>query len=288
MRPAYVIEIVTPKKFVLNGLWFGPRKPKRVIVWVHGLGSSIFSKLHISDKLIDRDTAVLVFNNRGFERVAHIRRLSSDKKKERLIAGASHEIFKDCVDDIQGAINFAKKSGARSIYLAGHSTGCQKSIYWASKGGKGVRGIILLAPVSDYAGALANHGAAKIARAASFARSLMRKGKPHDMIPSSLWSEEPDDAQRFLSLYTPESVEEIFSYVQLKKRPRTLESVKIPILVIWADRDEFSDRPARQIATWFEQHIQKGRVEVIPNVGHGFKGGEVRVATTIRNWLNSV
>ena len=66
MRPCFQIEIVTPKKFVLNGLWFGSKKPKRVIVWVHGLGSSMFSKLGIVDQLVDKETAVVMFNNRAY------------------------------------------------------------------------------------------------------------------------------------------------------------------------------------------------------------------------------
>src|ERR1700722_3607606 len=155
MTPAYVVQITTPKKYVLNGLWFGPKKPKRVVIWVHGLGSSMFSKLNLIRAIVDPHTAVLAFNNRGFERVAQIRR-TADSKSKRLLAGAAHERFVDCVDDIQGAVNFVRKRKVKSIYLAGHSTGCQKSIYWASKKGKNVKGIILLAPVSDYAGALQN------------------------------------------------------------------------------------------------------------------------------------
>jgi alpha-beta hydrolase superfamily lysophospholipase len=284
MRPCYHVEIVTPKKVLLNGLWFGPKKAHTVILWVHGLGSSAFSKLAIADKLCARDTAVLMFNNRGSGTVSR-----ATKAGKRLLGGSAHEVFTDCVDDIQGAINSAHRNGARNIFLAGHSTGCQKSIYWAYKRhGRGVKGIILLAPVSDYAGAIANHGKKKIERVARFAQSLIRLGKPHELIPRSLWSEELDDAQRFVSLYTPNSIEEIFSYVQPKKNPRVLKSVKTPILVLWAEKDEFADRPAKRAAAWFDANIQAPhKVTVIPNVKHSFKGGEKKVASAIRTWIKA-
>ena len=70
MQPCHVVEIETPKKVRLNGLWFGPKRPKRAILWVHGLGSSAFSKIGIFDYLIDKDTAVLAFNNRGHDKVS--------------------------------------------------------------------------------------------------------------------------------------------------------------------------------------------------------------------------
>src|SRR5262245_33388648 len=133
MHATHATEIVTPKKVLLNGLWFGrcsaeatqdkPTKPKRTIIWIHGLGSSAFSKLGIVEKLVDEDTSVLTFNNRGHDAVTRIGTTTGKKKT----AGAAFEKFEECADDIQGAINFAKKAGAKQIYLAGHSTGCQKS-----------------------------------------------------------------------------------------------------------------------------------------------------------------
>src|SRR3989344_3822653 len=128
MRPCFHIEITPPKKVMLNGLWFGsysakaskgkPKKPKRVIVWVHGLGSSMFSKLGIVDELANSKTAVLMFNNRGHDKVASVRKTNGAHVR----AGAVHEVFTDCVDDIQGAINFTKARGIKNTWLAGHST----------------------------------------------------------------------------------------------------------------------------------------------------------------------
>lgn len=289
MKLAFVVEIVTPRKYVLRGLWFGPRKPQRAIVWIHGLGGSAFSMRRVIDETVNKETAVLAFNNRGFGVINKIS--SASKKGKSLAAGSAKECFADCADDIRGALNFVKRQGVKDIFLVGHSTGCQKSVFWASrtKGGGGVKGIILLAPVSDWASEIKRKGKAKIARAANAARALIRRGKKHSLLPEGLWHEVLD-AQRFLSLYTPESTEEIFSYAQPGRNPRTLRRVKVPVLTIWAERDEYRDRPTRMIKDWFVSHAQNPRSAFISITGaaHGFRRKEQVVARTLRDWMRRV
>ena len=293
MTPCFVIdEIKTPKGYLLRGLWFGAKKPKRVVIWIHGLGGSAFGKLTIAEELAQKGTAVLVFNNRGHDIVSSI----STEKGKRLLAGSAHEKFTDCVDDIQGAVDYVRKAGVKDIYLAGHSTGCQKSVYWAYKTkGKGVKGIILLAPVSDYAASVGKYGKTKLSNIAKEAERLVARGKGNEMLPEWLW-EEHQDAQRFLSLNTPDALEELFLYSQPGKNPRILKSIKKPILVLWAEKDEYVYLPAQDIAAWFDKNITgKHRVVIISGVGHSFsakggsasggKGGEREVAKTIRDFI---
>ena len=290
MKACYAIEIITPKKILLRGLWFGPKRPKQVLVWVHGLGSSMFSMQTLATNFVDTKTAVLMFNNRGHDKISRLARANEKKIKKTHLAGAAHEVFTDCVDDIQGAVNFAKRQGVKNMYLAGHSTGCQKAIYWASRnppaggGGRGVKGIILLGAVSDLAAGTKLQGKQKIARTAAVARSLVARGKRHQLLPPGLWHEVLD-AQRFLSLYTPDGVEEIFSYTQPTKNARTLKSVRIPVLVLWAEKEEFSNQPAREVGEWFKKHTQKGKIIILPRTGHLFRGAERRVVREVRQWM---
>lgn len=287
MRPAHVIEIQTPKKFLLNGLWFGSTKPRKAIIWVHGLASSAFSKLGIVEKLIDNDTAVMTFNNRGSSTVTRTRRINSQKKggMEYVLSGGAHEVFTDCTDDIHGAIDFAKKQGAKKIFLAGHSTGAQKSVYFASRKGKEkkIKGVILLAPLSDYAGAL-KEGKAALKKTTAVAMKLMKAGKKLEIVPGS-WT----DAQRFLSIYTPDSTEEIFSYIDPEKKPTIYESLKVPTLVLLAEDDEHADRPAGRIEAWFAKHARMPRFgsAIIADADHSFTGAEKTVAGAINDWISA-
>lgn len=285
MNPCSVISFKDTKQNTFKGLIFGKGNAKRIIILVHGLGGSAFSMLNVVEKLADKNTAILTFNNRGHDVIS---RLGTKRKGKLPYGGAAHEVFTDCVDDIDGAIRFAKKQGAREIYLAGHSTGCQKSIYWAAKKGKGVKGIILLAPVSDWAAGVAKHGKVKVARAAKHARALVARGKKHELLPEKVWPEILD-AQRFLSLYTPDSVEETFSYAQPIKNPTLLKKVSKPILVLWAGKDEYNRIPAKDITAWFSSHLSpKSQLRIIKGANHGFKKSEIEVARCIRGWLHSI
>ncbi len=288
MRPAHVIEIITPKKFVLDGLWFGPKKAKRAIIVIHGLTSSAFSLQHVVGALVGKDTAVITFNNRGFKSVVDIKQRLSKKETKWHTAGSAHEVFTECIDDIQGVVNFAKKVGVKNIYLAGHSTGCQKSIYWASKtGGRGVKGIILLAPLSDYACEKYADKSGRMKKATALARALVNAKKPHELLPRWASPIMLLDAQRYLSLYTPDSAEEIFTYGQPGKKPKTYQSIKLPVLVLFADKDEHSDRPAEKLVEWFAQNTGSRyfRAGIVPKVRHSFRGGESRVAQLVRQWI---
>ncbi|HEY4514065.1 MAG TPA: alpha/beta fold hydrolase [Candidatus Paceibacterota bacterium] len=287
MTNCHAFEIITPKKVRLSGLWFGPRKSKKVVVWVHGLGSSLFSKLGIIEHLARKDIAVLTFNNRGHDIVSRIADTGETKISKPRLGGSAHEVFEESADDIEGALRFARRAGAKKIYLAGHSTGCQKAIYWASKknGGRAAKGIILLAPMSDYSGAIHLEGKRKIARAAAAARALLRRGKKHDLLPAKLW-DRPLDAQRFFSLYSGEGAEEIFTYSQPRVNPRALKSVRRPLLIILAAKDEYADRSARKIADWFEKNLKNNSVvQIIKETTHSFRGSEKSISNAIGNWI---
>lgn len=282
MRACHHIEIKTPKGVRLNGLWVGPKTARRVVIWVHGLGSSMFSKLPIADQLVGRDTAVLMFNNRGHDLVV---RGKAGKAEQRF--GAAHEKFTDCIDDIEGAIRFARRHGGKAIFLAGHSTGSQKVAYWAAKKGTGVRGIVLLAPVSDYAAAVQQHGSRTLKDAAAVASRYMRKGRVHELIPEGIWPWSLlSDAQRFLSLYSGISAEEIFTYWDTDRKPKTLRAIKNRTLVLLAEKDFFADRSARELKQWFDAHVRAPHETVIiRGADHGFKRKEKIVATQIKEFM---
>ena len=51
MLPGYHIEIITPKKVRLNGVWFGPQKSKSAIVWIHRRGGRPATRELVSERL---------------------------------------------------------------------------------------------------------------------------------------------------------------------------------------------------------------------------------------------
>lgn len=286
MTPAYVVQFTTPKKYILNGPWFGPKKPKKVIILLHGLTGSAFSMRSAVDSIAGGTTAVLAFNNRGFGQVNSIKRLKG-KKGTYSIAGTAHEVFTDCADDIQGAVDLSKRSGAKKIYLLGHSTGCQKAIYWANKKRDlRVKGLFLLGPLSDYSGAVTEKGKAAIENGVAYAKRLIAAGKQHWLMPQHFSEWFVCDAQRYVSLYSPDSPEELFTYARPAVVPTAIRRVRMPTLVLLAGADEYGDKPAEEIAAWFDKNLKnKHKVVIVPKVGHSFKGAEKRVAKEIANFM---
>jgi hypothetical protein len=203
-------------------------------------------------------------------------------------AGGAHEVFTECVDDIQGALSFVKKQKVKDIFLAGHSTGCQKSVYWAHmRKSKGVKGIMLFAPLSDYLTILSRKKKVMAQNAEKYARKLVRERKRHQLLPSHLWPK-PVDAQRFLSLYTPDSVEQsIFPYFDRARHSKMFSSVKVPIIAFFAGKDEHADRPTHAIAQWFAEQAESKTfvAHIVPKVGHSFRGGEMQIVKTLRAWF---
>ena len=286
MRPASVIEILTPKNFVLNGLWYGPQQPRRVIILLHGLTGSAFSSSSVVEALADDETAVVTFNNRGYAIISNLRQKIGNETKYSL-GGAAHEVFTDCIDDIDGASRYARQQGVKEIYLAGHSTGAQKIVYYAyKKPTVKIRGLILLGPLSDYAG---ERKKPQLRKAVAAAKRMLKAGKSNDLLPRDVWWQY-FDAQRMLSLYTPDGIEEIFSYSQPDKKPKIYQSIKLPVITLSAGEDEYSERPAVKLVEWFKKNSRSNHfaAHVIPNVGHSFSEREHEVARAIQKWIKSI
>lgn len=278
------VRFLSPKRFRFDGLWFHNPKAKKAIIFIHGLGGKMFWP-EVVYRLADDQTSVLTFNNRGHDIVSSLKRVDKNGKTSRVLAGAAHEVFTDCVDDIQGAINFCRKQGVKKIILVGHSTGCQKSVFYLAKtkNQKQISHIVLLCPISDYA-TMIKFEKARVKLVEKLARRLVKSGKPHQLLPTNIW---PflHDAQRFLSLYTKDSIEEIFSYASPKQKPKILQKVKVPMTVVLADKDEYMDRPLDDIVSWFESVLvnQQFGIKIVKDANHGFVGQEQQVIKLIKS-----
>ncbi len=288
-----VVSIITPKKFQLDGLWFGGDKTTTGFIYLHGLTGSAFQLHDVLVPLTNESTTALYLNNRGHNFIGKVKKIDNRSKKgfKSMALGVAHETFTDCVDDIQGVVNLLKRRGVNNIYLVGHSTGCQKSIYYLSRPGKQklIKGVVLLCPLSDYAYTKKFEDPAKLKRAVEYAERLIKEDKSHELMPTDIWPELLD-AQRFLSLNTQNSIEEIFTYSQPSKRPITLQKVKTPILMVLAGKDEFADRPARKIESWFKANSKSQTLTtaIVSGSLHGLMGHENKVAELIHNWKQTI
>jgi len=285
------VELVTSDNLILNGLWFSFSEGiNRALIFVHGLTGTTFSGLKLAAPLASDKLGVLLFGNRGQQKIAKFRKTDRRRRKgySSLFIGEAYEKFTDCVYDIQAAVDFARKRGAKEIFLMGNSTGCQKIAYYLSRRKKqdNIAGSILSCPLSDYAFIRKTLSQDKLRRLQELARKMVEDGRGNELLPTKDWSW-LHSAQRFLSLYTPDSQEEIFSYCQPNKTPKIFQKIKLPLLVLLAEKDEFRDRSINKIADWFKESSVSRDLEIliIPRALHGFKGQEGEIRKIVKKWL---
>ncbi|MEK9179651.1 MAG: hypothetical protein AAB893_04255, partial [Patescibacteria group bacterium] len=132
MVKAQLVNFETRDHLMLPGLLYEPeRKTKKILVYLHGNGSScVFYKTDLmnclAETLTDNGFSFFPFNNRGANLIKKLDRKLPDGTKERVLYGMTYEIIKDCVIDIDGAIEYLTSLGYNEIYLVGSSTGANK------------------------------------------------------------------------------------------------------------------------------------------------------------------
>lgn len=289
MSRAEIVNFETPDGYLLNGLWFGEDNVQTGFIFIHGLGSWAFSHHQILEPLINENTSALYFNNRGHDKVGKVYKKQPSGEYRSEYIGEAFEVFEDCIDDIQGAVNYLIRKNVKNIILVGHSTGCQKSIYYlATINNSKVSAAVLLCPVSDYAYSFKYEDQDKLNKALSHANLLLKQNKPMELMPATIW---PDiiSAQRLVSLNSEQSNEEIFSYINPTKEPVSLSKVDIPLLAVIAENDQYLDRPANQVEEWFSS-LKKDNIKTVVAKGlsHGLHESGSSVSEIIDNWLKEL
>ena len=282
--PVSLVRIATRDGVWLDGAVAEPRGRRRAaLVWVHGLGS-VFSSGQpltraLSTRLNAEGVAFFKLNNRGHDVVAG---------RGRLLAGAAFERFGQSVEDIRTMIAFARRCGYRRVVLAGHSTGANKVLYYAARArDRRVAGIILLGPVSDVAAEAKRVGARELGRRVTIAQRIARRD-PDGLVPRAwgFWS-----ARRYISLYRPGEVEDVFPYYRANARWTAFRAVRLRVAAILGSRDEFLDRPAQEAIESFRRNAIRARSFtglVVPRARHGFQGHERELADLVGRWIGTL
>lgn len=281
---AALVRIETRDSVWLDGVVAEPRGRRRTaVVWVHGLGS-VFSSgqpltRELSARLNAAGIAFFKLNNRGHDVVAG---------RGRHLAGAAFERFEQSTEDIRATVTFARRCGYRRVVLAGHSTGANKVLYYASRTrDRRVVGIVLAGPVSDVAAEARRLGARALRHRVAEAERIARRD-PDGLVPRAwgFWS-----ARRYISLYRAGEVEDVFPYYRANARWPAFRAVRLPIVAILGSRDEFLDRPAREVIDAFRANAVRARSFtglVVPRARHGFQGHERELADLVVRWVGTL
>jgi len=284
-----LISFVTEDGLEIEGLLCPYPKSKTCLVHVHGMTDN-FVGLAAVDALANaaykNKMSFFTFNNRGMGTITVFQRL-----KEHLLFrtfGTSFENFKECIYDIHAALNVLRELGYSSFVLSGHSTGCQKITYYQyRKGARSVKGLILLAPSDDYNFQIKKLGKRTFHEMLYIARRLVRLGKGRELMP---FEAEPSyfSAKRYYELYRPGSVEgELFNY---EGKMRAVSSVKVPILALFSEKEEFAAMPPRKMLRTLQGKFQNplSKTFFVQHADHCFCRHEREVKAVAQKWMNKL
>ncbi len=280
----------------LTGLLYEPRKPRGVVVYLHGTGgSSVFDSKRtnlLAAELLDRDLAFFPFNNRGAHLIRRLR-LRRGTKSKSIGGGMAYERVRDCIFDIDGALRFLRARGFREIHLAGHSTGANKiAVYDHYKPRNGVRRYVLLAGGDDVGLMHEQLGARRFRAALAKARERRRS---EELVPPSI-SKSPMSWASLFDMINPDGDYNVFPFleamgrIKLSRRPlfRHLKTMRKPALSIYGDRDEYCfGNVSGCVAAMSDALGPKPNHEIVivADADHGFSGKEAELGKVMADWL---
>ncbi len=265
-------------KVKLYGMLIKPQSATEIaVLHLHGLGGSFYGSSYIpylASEAKANGIAFFSMQNRGSY---IIEEYDYANKKKSFLAGAALERFEDCIYDIGGAIKELASLGYRKIFLEGHSTGCQKILYYmSSKASKKsmalISGIVLLSPVDDHNYDKKIYGK----RFSSLMRKAKELAKKHELLmPSKLLNEDQKviGPERFLSTAIttmPEAA--ILNY---RAEMKFIRAIKKPMLVVFGSKDEFMiDTPVEQAVKRIKEEYKGPMLytSIIKGVDHSFHG----------------
>jgi len=278
----------------LSGLLYEPRRAtKRAIVWLHGNGgASVFDSNRtnlLADEFTRAGFAFFPFNNRGAHLVRFVRR-----GRKRIGAGTAHEIIRDCVHDIDGAVRELRRRGYTELHLIGHSTGASKIVvYDHRKPRNRFRSYVLLAGGDDTGILYAQLGARRFTAALEKARDMIREKRGDELVPRRL-SPMMLSWRSFLDMANPDGDYNVFPFfaamrgIRLGRRKpfAWISAMRKPSLYLYGERDEFAFGDVARCAAILAEHVgANAEIAVIAEADHGFGGFEAELAQTILGWL---
>lgn len=293
MKQFYLAEIVTKDKLVHQGLFFRPKNPgKKAILWVHGLTDNFYGDLSALEALSGRcekeGWGLASFNTRGHDIVASVKKLDPQNPKGQtsVSLGSSYENFADCVYDIDGAITFLKNQGFLQVILAGISTGANKVCYYAgTQKDPRIAGIIMLSPISDVPiESKSKHYKENVKQM----KTLVKQRKGESLLSDISYL--PLTPNRYLSLFDPGGIEDVFDYYSKQPKLTVFSRIKQPVCVVLAGADEYTDRPVSEILNVLRKHHRSTNFQgfIIPGAFHSFNGKEKQVVGKILRWVSQI
>lgn len=298
MQNPKLVQIKTEDGLILPGLLYEAPRSKKVAIHLHGNGSSsVFYNDDGRDEqakaLSKKGISFLLFNNRGAHLIKKLDVIKKNKK-ERKRFGMAYEKIKDCIKDIDGAINYLEKLGYKEFYLIGESTGANKiCVYHYYKPKNKISKYILLSGGDDTGIYYDIFGKKKFFELLKESKEKIKKKKGEEIIKELL----PDDIFSYIGFYDIANPDgdyncfpflEVIKTIRLSKKPlfRYFKFVNKPTLVIYGEKDEYTYGNVSRIIEILREQKPEFEYKIIKGADHGFSEHQRELSKIMSNWLN--
>lgn len=294
-----VVRFAAADGVELSGLLYEPATRSRcAAIFIHGTGgSSIFESSRtnlLASRFVSSGVAYFPFNNRGAHLLKRLR-ATRGRTSRAVRGGMAHELIRDCVHDLDGAIRELRRRGYADITLIGHSTGANKiAVYDHYRPRNPARRYVLLAGGDDTGLLYKQLGPKRFGAALLRAKERIRAKRGSELAPASV-SSLPMSWRSFYDMANPNGDYNVFPFlevmegVRLSRRPRFrhVRGIRKPTLALYGENDEYCyGDVARCVAILADAVGPKPNFElaVMGEADHGFTGREQELARVIVDW----
>lgn len=297
-----LVRFESTDKLLLPGMLFEPKtKTSKVAINLHGNGSSsVFYSFERAESMArnlnEKSISFFTFNNRGAH---YIKKLKiNNEKKEEIKIGTAFELIRDCIKDIDGAINFLEQLGYNEFYLIGHSTGANKiCVYNYYRPNNKIFRYVLLGGGDD-TGIYYNQIGSKdkFEKYLDKAKKQVDKGNGRKLVPKYM-ADYIFSYQSFYDTCNPDGDYNTFPFneyinnLKLSTKPlfKEYKSIKKPTLVIYGENDEYCWGDVRRIMDILKNETpNKSQFDfkIMEGADHGFDGYEEELSGLVARWLS--
>ena len=299
MNEPKFIELKTQDHLVLPGLLYEVSNSEKIAINIHGNGSSsIFydesEHRMLPEALTNKGISLLKFNNRGAHIIKKLNINSKKIKKDRKSYGCAYEIIKECVLDIDGALDFVKSLGYKEFYLMGKSTGANKiCVYNHYKPKNEFSKYVLICGGDDtgiYYDLLDDKMFFKLLNKS---KEKIRKGEGEQIIEELIKFDEIFSYKGFFDIANPDGDYNCFPFSQalgmakISEKPlfRYFKEINKPSLVVYGEDDEYAWGEIPKLVNILKDLKPEFKYEIIKDADHGFNGKEKELAQIVSDWL---
>ena len=283
MNIEFINDAYTKDGLRLPMVHFESKKKDICVIITHGMCGTIIDNYFATvwGKVLTKSNIGLIYeHNRGHSIENDL--VSIDGTFKRY--GCMYEIFEECLLDIDLAIKTAKKIGYKRIFLAGHSYGCNKTIYYYYKKKPDILGIIF-ASAPDMVG-IHKLLQPNFRSLLEEAKINIKSGNENKLLSALVEDYMYMSSQTYYNWFNEKSNLDNLPVMGNSKNWYQFESINVPVLT-FSGSNETDNYLHLDLLKDKAKKCKDFEYKIIENTGHTYRSKELEIANLISDWVEA-